>query len=203
MNDDSIQANLTVETIDRNGNDEADEQNLETKRTTADPSFDVCPGRENAKVDDLPHQSPELLPPKYHVGTKVTVRCDFNLNYILHVSVTRIDAKHCIYMVAFEDRDNADPHKYTEDEMQKIVSNHIVGMRGIKFVPYSGMPVFAYRGNNEEKAEIVHVFKNDAKLKRADDNSLSTFCVPYNQIRPRNDDDDEIAGECAKFHMPK
>ena len=52
------------------------------------------------------------------------------------------------------------------------------------------MPVFAYREQSKVNSEIVHVFKSDAKLKWANDGSLSTFCVPYNHSRPINDDDE-------------
>ena len=45
------------------------------------------------------------------------------------------------------------------------------------------------RGEIEVKAEIVHVFKHDAKLNWSNESLLSTFCVPYNQIRPMKDDD--------------
>ena len=56
------------------------------------------------------------------------------------------------------------------------------------FIPYTCMPVFAYKGNGDKRAEIVNVFKN-AKLKWVDDESLSIFCLSYNQIRPMNDVD--------------
>ena len=65
------------------------------------------------------------------------------------------------------------------------------------FVPYNGMPVFAYRGEIEVKAEITNAFKNDAKLKWADDDSLSLLCVPYNHMRPVKDDD-----ELKDDHLP-
>ena len=45
-----------------------------------------------------------------------------------------------------------------EDELQKIISKPVVGIEGIAFVPYTGMPVFAYRGQSEVNAKIVHVF---------------------------------------------
>ena len=65
-----------------------------------------------------------------------------------------------------------------------------MGIGGASFVPDPGMPVFAYRGEMEEKAEIMHTFKNDAKLKWANDNVLSMFCVPYNLMRPMNGDEE-------------
>ena len=51
------------------------------------------------------------------------------------------------------------------------------------------MQVYAYRGEIEEKATIVDVFKNGARVKWQDDRSLSTFCLPYNQLRPVIEDD--------------
>ena len=60
------------------------------------------------------------------------------------------------------------------------------------------MPVFAYRGEIKVIAEIVHVFKHDAKLNWANDSSLSTFCVPYNQIRPMKVDDELEGADIAK-----
>ncbi len=60
------------------------------------------------------------------------------------------------------------------------------------------MPVFAYRGEIKVKAEIVHVFKHDVKLKWANDSSLSTFCVQYNQIRPMKDDDELEGADIVK-----
>ena len=80
--------------------------------------------------------------------------------------------------------------KSTEDELQKIVSMPVVGIEGIRFVPYTDMQVYAYRGEIEEKATIVDVFKNGARVKWGDDGSLSTFCLPYNQLRPIIDDDE-------------
>ena len=97
----------------------------------------------------------------------------------------------------FDEKDNADPQKYTSDELQTIVTKPVVGMKGISFVPYTGMSVFAFRGDNEVKVEIVQVYQKNAKLKWVDDNSLSILCVPYNQIRPvsKNDEVDEQADE--------
>ena len=60
------------------------------------------------------------------------------------------------------------------------------------------MPVFAYRGVIKVKAEIVYVFKHNAKLKWADDSLLSTFCVTHNQIRPMKDDDELEGVDIAK-----
>ena len=61
------------------------------------------------------------------------------------------------------------------------------------------MSDLAYRGQSNVNAEVVHVFKSDAKLKWMDDGLLSTFCVPYNHFRPMNDidelKDDDIAKE--------
>jgi hypothetical protein len=66
-------------------------------------------------------------------------------------------------------------HKqYAEDELQKIVSKPVVGIEGISFVPYMDLPVYAYQGENEEKATIIDVFKNGARVKWVDDRSLST-----------------------------
>jgi len=52
------------------------------------------------------------------------------------------------------------------------------------------MSVFVYSGDKEEKANLMHAFKNDANLKWANDNALSMFCVPYNLMRPVNDEDE-------------
>lgn len=65
----------------------------------------------------------------------------------------------------FDEEDNAEPQEFTEDQLQNINSKPVIGIGGITFVPYNSMAVFAYRGENEEKAEITHVFTNDAKLK--------------------------------------
>jgi hypothetical protein len=56
------------------------------------------------------------------------------------------------------------------------------------------MPVYAYRGENKEKATIVYAFKNSARVKWGDDGLLSTFCLPYNQIR-RIINDDEVKND--------
>jgi hypothetical protein len=104
--------------------------------------------------------------------------------------VIKVDAYNRIYTVEFDGKDNADPQQYTEDELQKIVSMPVVGIEGIRFVPYTDMQVYAYRGEIEVKATIVDVFKNGARLKWGDDGSLSTFCLPYNQLRPIIDDDE-------------
>ena len=50
--------------------------------------------------------------------------------------------------------------------------------------------MYAYRGENEEKATVVDVFKNAARVKWRDDGSHSTFCLPYNQLRPVIEDDE-------------
>ena len=126
------------------------------------------------------------------------MRCEFSLNYFLHGEVTRFDVGTWIYTVDFDQEDNAGPQQYTEDELQKIISKPVVGIRDIAFVPYTGMPVFAYRVEIEVKAEIVHVFKHDSKLKWAHDRSLSTFCVPYNQIRPMKDDGELEGADIVK-----
>ena len=44
----------------------------------------------------------------------------------------------------------------------------------------------------------VHVFKNDEKLKWENDSSHSTFCVPYNHIRPTSYDDELKDHDLAK-----
>ena len=48
-------------------------------------------------------------------------------------------------------------------------------MKGIWFVPYPGMTVIAFRGDDEVEAEIVHAYQKNAKLRWADDKSLSIF----------------------------
>ncbi len=53
-------------------------------------------------------------------------------------------------------------HNYTSDELQKIVTKSVVGMKGISFVPYTGMSVFAFRGDDEVMAEIVQVYQKNA-----------------------------------------
>ena len=118
------------------------------------------------------------------------MRCEVSPNYFLHGKVTKVDSLNQIYTVEFDEKDNAEPQQYTEDELQKIVSLPVVGIEGIRFVPYTDMQVYAYRGEIEEKATIVDVFKNGARLKWGDDGSLSTFCLPYNQLRPIIDDDE-------------
>ena len=50
-----------------------------------------------------------------------------------------------IYTVDFDQKENAGPQQYMEDELQKIISA-VVGIGGIAFVSYTGMPVFSYRG---------------------------------------------------------
>ena len=79
----------------------------------------------------------------------------FNPNYFLHAKVTRYDVGSGLYTAEFDKKDNADPQKYTSDELQKIVTKPVVGMKGISFVPYTGMSVFSFRGNDEVKAKIV------------------------------------------------
>jgi hypothetical protein len=118
----------------------------------------------------------------------------------LHGRVTRYDVGSRLYTAEFDGKDNADPQTYTSYELQKIITKPVVGMKGISFVPYTDMSVFAFRGNNEVKAEIVQVYQKNAKLKWVDDNSLSILCVPYNQIRPvsNNDEVEEQADE-VKF----
>ncbi len=54
-----------------------------------------------------------------------------------------------------------------EDELQNIIFKPVVGIGGIVFVPYTGMPVFAYRGESKGYAKIVCVFKSNAKMKWA------------------------------------
>ena len=100
------------------------------------------------------------------------------------------DVKTLIYTFHFDQEDNADPQHYTEGQLQKIISKPVVGIGGITFVPYTRIPVFAYREQSKVDAKIVHAFKSDAKLKLADDSLLSTFCVLYNHIRPMNNDDE-------------
>ena len=82
------------------------------------------------------------------------MRCKFSPNYILHGEVTRFDVVTRIYTVAFDREDNAGPQQYTEDELQKIISKPVTGIEGISFVPYTDMPVYAYRGESIEKATI-------------------------------------------------
>jgi hypothetical protein len=92
--------------------------------------------------------------------------------------VTKVDAYNRIYTVEFDEKDNADPQQYTEDERQKIVSKPVVGIEGISIVPYRDTLVYAYQEENKEKVTIADVFKNDARVKWRDDGSLSTFCLP-------------------------
>ena len=47
---------------------------------------------------------------KFHIGTRVTVRCDVSPNYFLHGKVIKVDVYNQIYTVAFDEKDNADPH---------------------------------------------------------------------------------------------
>ena len=118
------------------------------------------------------------------------MRCEVSPNYFLHGKVTEVDSLNQIYTVEFDEKDNADPQQYTEDELQKIISKPVTGIEGISFVPYTDMPVYAYRVESIEKAKIVDVFKHGAQLLWGDDGSFSTFCVPYNQIRPMITDDE-------------
>ena len=69
-----------------------------------------------------------------------------------------------------------------------MISKPVGGIGCITIVPYTGWPVLAYSGLSKVNAKIVHVFKSDAKLKWANDSSLSTFCVPYTYFRPMNND---------------
>ena len=134
------------------------------------------------KIDDQSQRA--ICNDKFHIVTKVTERCEFSPNYFLHGEVTSFDIGTWIYTVHFDWEDNADPQHYTEDELQKIISKPVVGIGGIAFVPHTEMLVFVYKGEIEVKAEIVHVFKHDAKLKWANDSLLSTFCVPYIKSGP-------------------
>jgi len=120
-----------------------------------------------------------------HLSAKrVLVRCDYNPKYFLNGRISSIDGDNGIYTVIFDVKDAAAPHYYNEDELRKIIFKPVVGIGGASFVPYPCMPVFAYMGEMEEKAEIVHTLKNDAKLKWANENVLSMFFVPYNLMRP-------------------
>ena len=188
----SKSSNLQIE------NDESDEVIQKTNDYSADAVHEM--GDITTVGDKKQHGSSE--PPesninsdgdmpgaKFPVGTRVTVRCEFNPNYFLHGKVTRYDVGNGLYTAEFDEKDNADAQKYTSDELQKIVTKLVVGMKGILFVPYTGMSVFAFRGDNEVKAEIVQVYQKNAKLKWADDNLLSILCVPYNQIRPVSNND--------------
>jgi hypothetical protein len=56
-----------------------------------------------------------------------------------------------VYIVEFDEKINDDPQQYTEDELQKIISRPVFGIEGISCSPYTGMPVYAYRGGNEER----------------------------------------------------
>ncbi len=101
-----------------------------------------------------------------------------------------VDVDNGMYTVEFEEKDDAAPQFYIADEIRKILFKPVVGIGGASFVPYPGMPVFACRWDKEEKAEIVHALQNDAKLKWANDNALSMFCVPYDQMRPVKGNDE-------------
>ena len=156
-----------------------------------DGSSDPCESNEESmnEKNDLSVRQDESAAScaKFKIGTRVTVRCDYNPNYFLHGKVTSFDVNRVLYTVEFDEKDDAEPQKCTADELQKIVTEPVVGMKGISFVPYPGMTVIAFRGEYEVEAEIVHAYQKNAKLKWSDDNSLSILCLPYNQIRPLND----------------
>ena len=63
---------------------------------------------------------------KFPIGTRVTVRCEFNPNYFLHGRVTRFDVGSGLYTAEFDGKDNADPQTYTSDEFQKIVTSQLL-----------------------------------------------------------------------------
>jgi hypothetical protein len=46
---------------------------------------------------------------KFHIGTRVTVRCDVSPNYFLHGKLIKVDVYNRIYTVEFDEKDNADP----------------------------------------------------------------------------------------------
>ncbi len=69
-----------------------------------------------------------------------------SLVIVLHGEVVSFDVNTLIYTVQFDREDNADPQHYKEDELQKIIFKPVVGIESIEFVPYTGMLVFAYRG---------------------------------------------------------
>jgi hypothetical protein len=94
----------------------------------------------------------------------VTVRCEVNPNYFLPGKVITVDAYNQIYTIEYDEKDNADPKQNTEDQLKTIIFKPVVGIEGISFVPYTDMKVYAYRGENEEKAKIVDVFKNGAQV---------------------------------------
>ena len=197
-NDDSAD-NINQEVADQEVQD-----NHAFREVQDNPDFDVNPssfGRDSDPSSDAESQPFYVVyskpDDKSHIGTRVAVRCESNPNYFLHGKVTNFDDDRKMYRVEFDERDNAEPQEYTEDQLLKVICRPVVGIGGIMFVPYNGMPVFAYRGEIEEKAVITNAFKNDAKLKWADDDSLSLFCVPYNHMRPVNDDD-----ELKDDHLP-
>ena len=73
------------------------------------------------------------------------MRCEVSPNYFLHGKVTKVDSLNQIYTVEFDEKDNAEPQQYTEDELQKIISKPVTGIEGISFVPYTDMPVHCKR----------------------------------------------------------
>ena len=80
--------------------------------------------------------------------------------------------------------------------MQKIISKPVVGIGGIAFVTDTGMPVFAYKGEIEVNA--CTCIQKWCKTKWKNDSSHSTFCVPFNHIRPMSGDDELKDDDIAK-----
>jgi hypothetical protein len=77
----------------------------------------------------------------------------------LHGKVINFDVDGGLYTAEFNKKDDADPQKYGPDELQKIATELVVGMKGISFVPYPGMTVFAFRGDDEVEVEIVQAYQ--------------------------------------------
>ena len=82
-------------------------------------------GENKKDTDDVTNAGPGEAHTKFQVSTRVTVRCEVSPNYFLHGKVTKVDSLNRIYTVAFDEKDNADPKQYTEDELQKIISKPV------------------------------------------------------------------------------
>jgi hypothetical protein len=118
-----------------------------------DGSSDPCESNEESmnEKNDLSvwqHESATSCA-KFKIGRRVTVRFDFNPNYFLHGEVTSFDVNRGLYTAEFDEKDDAEPQKYTAYELQKIITEQVVGMKGIWFVPYPGMTVIAFGGDDE------------------------------------------------------
>eukprot|EP00956_Cyclotella_meneghiniana_P033944 scaffold100591_cov30-Cyclotella_meneghiniana.AAC.1 len=132
--------------------------------------------------------------PKFAINTRVLIKNQGNsIGSLIHGKI--VETKTDEYVVQFDDECGIMYYDiFDESEIQDMLTPVVIGLGGVRFVPYKGQCVQSYRSNRFD-LQIAHVSDpgvNGARIQFEEDDEMTQVLVPYNMMKPSDLSEVEI-----------